>query len=1289
MLRVLRHLGNRVARDGGSSMSVRFIISVPLLVVSVWGVVSGSTWAASTDTEDAMWTAARAVEESVLLESVTIDGQLTRVNYSLPSGTATAWLEAAHSFAGDHVYSPSSDADVVQTAGPADQLRRSGPYPDVAAFVRLADRGRVRVRITNATMVDHEGAISHDPTGLAASGEAGPGSGGTGTPVQAGEPVILRDLRLLPLTIVPVAFDSAGTIRGVYTELTVEVECDGVAGVNEKVRPARARSRPFASLYGSLLPEHVSPLEGSGEPGAYLFIVPDSEYDRILPLVEWKRLVGHDTAVALTSQIGPSEYQIRTYIQWAYDNWDPPPTYVVLVGDIDGDIAVPTWTYQADAETDVTDLPYGLLEGDDYFPEVMVGRLSVRTSSQLETIVAKILSYERDPHVADPGWFERALMIADTTSISCLWTKEWVKNLMLDHGYSEIDTVWYSWYINPSPVFSSINQGVGFVNYRGFAYWGGFSNGYVYALSNGHRLPVVTDIVCEGGDYEWPECFGEAWIRAGSALVPRGAVTYIGTSELYTHTRFNNCLDTGIYHGIFEEGLATPGLALLRGKLELYNDFPHNRGSGGPDNSVECYFHTYNILGDPGLAMWTAAPQAMTVDHPERIPVGTNLIEVTVHDSSTALPIEDALVSLVGSEAAHGWTDGSGSARLIVDIQVPDSIAVTVTKANSRPYTGHLLAESDALCLGYWAHSIDDDTLGASQGNGDGVINPGERIELAVQIRNFGLDSTAVDPRSLLHSTDPYVAVIDSIELFGDIPPGDIAVPLAPFVVDVSPLSPHDHCAQLELQMSAASGDTWDAGFDLLLGAPRLTYAGRVIDDGDDGVLDPGESASLVISVANSGPLGITSVHGSLESSHTGIDILGGEALFGDIAANGGGGNGEDPFFLSAAPEIPRGTKVDFSLVLSGVLPNAHRYRQIVDFSLHVGAAGEDDPLGPDIYGYYAFDSGDTVRYAEAPRFEWIEIDPAYGGGGSMLNIDDYGYQLDATAVLDLPFTFRYYGEDYDCISVCSNGWIAMDTTWMTGFRNWPIGAPLCPKGVVAPFWDDLFIPSPDSSGIFYYHDAAGKRFIVEWSRVRIIVQSWAHPFRQTFQVILHDPAYTSTPTGDGEIVFQYRNVLNADNYDNYATVGILSPSGTDGLEYTYSSLYPPQAGALHDGLAIKWTTELGEVIPTEVEGEPDVELTAPPSWALSQSYPNPFFAFRGPATITYGLPRDAAVELAVYNVMGQLVRTLVAEDQSAGVYTVTWDGRDAQGGRVASGVYFYSLVTPQEDLVRKIVLIN
>ena len=100
--------------------------------------------------------------------------------------------------------------------------------------------------------------------------------------------------------------------------------------------------------------------------------------------------------------------------------------------------------------------------------------------------------------------------------------------------------------------------------------------------------------------------------------------------------------------------------------------------------------------------------------------------------------------------------------------------------------------------------------------------------------------------------------------------------------------------------------------------------------------------------------------------------------------------------------------------------------------------------------------------------------------------------------------------------------------------------------------------------------------------------------------------------------------------------------------------------------------------------GQPDQNL-------LLQNYPNPF----NPETwIPYQLSEDSPVSISIYDTTGKLVRTLSLGFQSAGFYNsqgraAYWDGRNALGERVASGIYFYQLTTPSFQQTRRLVILK
>jgi hypothetical protein len=103
-------------------------------------------------------------------------------------------------------------------------------------------------------------------------------------------------------------------------------------------------------------------------------------------------------------------------------------------------------------------------------------------------------------------------------------------------------------------------------------------------------------------------------------------------------------------------------------------------------------------------------------------------------------------------------------------------------------------------------------------------------------------------------------------------------------------------------------------------------------------------------------------------------------------------------------------------------------------------------------------------------------------------------------------------------------------------------------------------------------------------------------------------------------------------------------------------------------------------------EKSKDERYLGPASFRLNQNYPNP--CNRG-TVIGYQIPKPSYVTLHIYNLCGQLVRTLVQKSQEEGVYTVQWDGQDVEGEAVAGGVYFYRLTAGHLADTKKLVVLR
>jgi len=110
----------------------------------------------------------------------------------------------------------------------------------------------------------------------------------------------------------------------------------------------------------------------------------------------------------------------------------------------------------------------------------------------------------------------------------------------------------------------------------------------------------------------------------------------------------------------------------------------------------------------------------------------------------------------------------------------------------------------------------------------------------------------------------------------------------------------------------------------------------------------------------------------------------------------------------------------------------------------------------------------------------------------------------------------------------------------------------------------------------------------------------------------------------------------------------------------------------------------------SSVADDTDRPSIKPAAFSLSQNYPNPFMASgTNRTTMFYHLPQQTDVTVEIYNLLGQKMKTLVQSRQSAGTYTIQWDGSTDAGQYVASGIYLYSVQTRYFCKTKKIVVMR
>ena len=254
----------------------------------------------------------------------------------------------------------------------------------------------------------------------------------------------------------------------------------------------------------------------------------------------------------------------------------------------------------------------------------------------------------------------------------------------------------------------------------------------IYA-NNGYKLPFATIITCGTGSFKSEnQCLSEKFLRAGSTTSPKGAVACIGTATIGTHTMFNNAVNMGIYYGIFNEGMQTAGEGLVAGKATLYETYPSN-----PNNWVTIFTHWNNLMGDGATPLWTDTPINLNVTHQTTINQGENFVSINVTNAA-GNPIEGALVSILEDRAndfyIDAFTDNFGNAVLSFnENQIADDLELTVTKYNHKPYLATIVYQNDN-----YVPYADIETTTLNDTSDDGIINPGEMIQLTVPIHYDG-----------------------------------------------------------------------------------------------------------------------------------------------------------------------------------------------------------------------------------------------------------------------------------------------------------------------------------------------------------------------------------------------------------------------------------------------------------------------------------------------------------------------------------------------------------------------
>ncbi|HDH96950.1 MAG TPA: hypothetical protein ENF73_04390 [Proteobacteria bacterium] len=525
----------------------------------------------------------------------------------------------------------------------------------------------------------------------------------------------LRGRRFVTVEVRPLAYNPRRGTLIVRSRIVVRLKLRGA-----DPQATEARIERYDDYYHWLLarsvfinPDGFDSKQSVGIPQTpigFLVIAPP-EYagdENLNAYLSWRRQMGYQVTVLSTDETTSDAANIRGWITAAYQGWDVPPTFVLLVGDTN---SIGYFDNQAPS-----DLYFAAIDGEDYFPDIFVGRLPVRSGSDLQNMINKITVHERVLWSVGDDWITKAAFMASTDNYQISeGTHEFVINTFLEPAGYVCDRLYSrTFHAKTWQVIAALNEGRSLAIYSGHGSEHGWVDGPPLDDSDVRSLvnpvyPLVCSFACLTGAYDVAECFGETWVRTAN-----GAVAFWGSS-VPSYWDEDDILERKQFEGFFANP-AGVNLTWIEGmfqygKIGVYEHW-------GNTETVQRYFEMYNCLGDPSLDIWTAAPVSLVPDVPSAVEPAAPLV--------VSVGIERALVGVTsgGGVLGSAFTDSTGVATIPLP-ELPDGteLLVTVTGHNLMPYQGTTVVGSEPA---------DDDTSdgGGSrerdgESDGDGLLGCG------------------------------------------------------------------------------------------------------------------------------------------------------------------------------------------------------------------------------------------------------------------------------------------------------------------------------------------------------------------------------------------------------------------------------------------------------------------------------------------------------------------------------------------------------------------------------------
>ncbi len=671
----------------------------------------------------------------------------------------------------------------------------------------------------------------------------------------------IREKGISNLIISPVKYDPSTNHLEIITSMRIEITFPGEPASLSK--SSGYESSPFNQVLEkgilNYYPDNL--ITGYSTKPVGMIIVSDTAFrEHLKPFILWKTQKGFRITVIYTGGTGKTPAEVKGSIAAAYNSLKASgnsPDYLLIIGDV---ARIPAF-----GSVNISDMYYGEFDGEgDYVPDLFIGRIPASDTTEVKSVMNKIIQYEKFAFAESNTFYSRTLALAGKDENYAGYMNGHIKYAVSNYLKRENRIESFHFYYpdghtRKDSVMKLINNGLSFINYTGHGIKSGwlhleFKTEDIRKLKNESMYPFIISNACRTAQFNDSSSFGNRFVLASN----KGAIGFIGCSnDSYWDEDFNWAVGAGIpgsdpkygetglgaYDRLFHTHGETPSdWYTTMGQINFAGNLAVSSTSS---LRKKYYWETYSLIGDPSVTPYIGTPGKFNISIPDTLPAGIRSLPVTGE------PFSYMAVSRRGQLLDASFLSPSGSAVMDFPDINNDSCLVVITGQNKIPLIKTIYFSNIA---GEFLN-LSKTSLIDSLGNNNQRADYGETVFLNFTISNLG-ETDATNLSARITSSSPWVTIVKGNTTIGTLR-GKSEIELRNRLeIRIADEVPDQGIITFELLLRDDKGEK-KVKTDLTVHAPILEIVNCVVDDSAEGnnnsIAEPGETFDLVFQIRNHG----------------------------------------------------------------------------------------------------------------------------------------------------------------------------------------------------------------------------------------------------------------------------------------------------------------------------------------------------------------------------------------------------------------------------------------------------